>query len=336
MAYETGSSSGVVDLLQKLATWLATNGWTINYSGSHGNGWRLHVSSGAMHVHLKACVNEGAPFNLNHSRDIPFYGFCLYAGSGWSGSSAEWYAHPGGPAAKGTSTTCGAAVRMTSGAIPSYHFFDDGDGNIFIAMERSAGSFRWMSWGFLSSAGVLPGTNAGQYFSGSESWYYQNLSLDEPPFSVSWDAKVFIRADVDSYTGKWLCLGDFYGETDRAAYSSVTNDTGGNIAGWNFNSNAAADYLPGEPSGIARYYHGCHPDNLYFQKAQTSVQSLRPGFLPFHLWAARDSSGYSLLGTVPSVYYSNAVGNGYAAGEILQIESDSYVLFPHCAVKKVA
>jgi hypothetical protein len=58
-------------------------------------------------------------------------------------------------------------------------------------------------------------------------------------------------------------------------------------------------------------------------------------FLPIDLYADRDAGGCSLLGRVPGIYASLAVDNGIPPASILQIATDSYMVFPDFAVKKV-
>lgn len=58
--------------------------------------------------------------------------------------------------------------------------------------------------------------------------------------------------------------------------------------------------------------------------------------LPIRVYAMKGDGGPCLLATIPSIYRTNAVGNGYLAGDEYTIGSDTYMLFPNFAVKKAA
>jgi hypothetical protein len=74
-----------------------------------------------------------------------------------------------------------------------------------------------------------------------------------------------------------------------------------------------------------------------FQFLQTSLQDGRANLLPILLWVLRDggSTGRSLLGDIPNVFSTNAVGNGFSQASDYPLGGDTYKLFPHFAVKKV-
>jgi hypothetical protein len=77
--------------------------------------------------------------------------------------------------------------------------------------------------------------------------------------------------------------------------------------------------------------------NFEFQNLQTSAQDGRANLLPVYLWANRDgaSTGFSLLGSLPIVFASNGVGNGFSNASEYAIGSDTYKMFPNFAVLKV-
>jgi len=75
---------------------------------------------------------------------------------------------------------------------------------------------------------------------------------------------------------------------------------------------------------------------LQFQYRQTSQQDGRANLLPIMLWVLRDSTttGFSMLGTVPNIFSTNAVGNGFSNAQEYVLGATTYKLFPNfCVVK---
>src|SRR6185369_15629320 len=132
-AYQTGTATDPVDLLNTLATFLSGQGWTIDSNTTDGSGKRVHAHKGSDYVNLRAAVNEAIWPNLSGSA---FYGIGVYMGTGYNGSNG-WAAQAGGPIKCGGSDTVGASMRLASGAITAYHLFDDGSDNITLVVERA-------------------------------------------------------------------------------------------------------------------------------------------------------------------------------------------------------
>src|SRR5262245_16044897 len=129
-AYQTGTATDPIDLLNVLVTWLQAQGWTLDSSATDGSGKRAHLHKSSDYVNLRAAVNEAIWPNLSGSA---FYGIGLYMGTGYSGASG-WAAQAGGPIKNGGSDTVGASMRLASGAITAYHFFDDGSDNVVVVV----------------------------------------------------------------------------------------------------------------------------------------------------------------------------------------------------------
>jgi hypothetical protein len=74
-----------------------------------------------------------------------------------------------------------------------------------------------------------------------------------------------------------------------------------------------------------------------FQHNQVSAQDGRANLLPCLLYVQRDGSGpgYSPLGTVPTIFVTSAVGQGFSPASDYVIGADTYTMFPYFAVKKV-
>lgn len=322
MAYSTGVSSSPDDLAAKIATFMLAHGWTSNYAGADpdGLGYRFHAHRGGIYVNLRAAKNEEVvQFQGQINAGIVFY-----LGTGYSGGSTKWDQMAGGPFGAGASPRLFGAMRLPGGATIAYHLFADSSGdNIAVVVETVAGVFTHMGLGTsLTKAG---GWTGGEYMFGSTAGYanlnqtgsYPGQGLTaETPFGYDPSiaaAKSFVRADVDSFTGKWVAL-------SGNAFGSSNGLTGKQIL--------PAVYFPGLNLDPIPNYQG-------FQERQTSALNGAANLLPLRLYAERDVGGFSLLGSVPQVFYCNGVGHGFAAGSTYALGSDNYVLFPNFAVKKV-
>ena len=124
----------------------------------------------------------------------------------------------------------------------------------------------------------------------------------------------FVRADVDSYTGKWISIGGVAGAQGKNGDTSVLG--------------LATVANPAIPV----YAYQVSPFQL--QYCQTSLQDGRANLLPVLLYVQRDGvgAGMSLLGSIPNIFSTNAVGNGYPKATVYSIGAKSYRLFPNFAV----
>ena len=328
MPYQTGFATDPNDLLQKIVAWLQTIGWTVNMSQANGTGWRAHVSKNGMFVNLCTTIGNNNPWGHNWSPapGATVAGMHLYTGDGYS-AGANWNLQPGGPKGNGQTYTVGASARLHQGQISSYGFYSDASDNICIVFEGQPGIISSIGWGRLNKAGVYTG---GEYFFGSVPAYsLGGTSPNSPGITdhaycpcanggISNCAMYFIKADVDTFTGKWLSSGTTttvpQGYTGRIAASSVPgNNT--------------------PPVDIASY--------IGLVNRATTEATHAASLWPINLWTPRDANigGYSLLGCLPSIFYSNAAGStnlNIPIGSEIQSGSDVYVLYPNFAVKKVA
>ncbi len=310
-----GTATDPVDLVKKILIWLLLQGWTQDMSQADGAGWRVHAHKGSGYINLRAYVNEGVwAGGVGQSG----YGIAVYAGSGFSGAAA-WNAQAGGPVGNGQTYTVGSAMRLPSGAIVASHFFDDGADNITVVIEATPGVNAHLGWGESAEAGA--GTLR-QTFFGSVNGYAASDGAAFPgttltaycPFSNSdgtSGTSAFVKADVDSFTGKWLSVG---------ANTSVVHGYTGHLAPSPVPGYAAS------PSGIPSY------GNLIGRS--TSSINQQPNLLPLHVFAVRDAGGYSLLTTIPGIFATNATTKGFANGSVYSIGGTNYMIFHNFAVFK--
>lgn len=336
MPYETGGASSSVDLLQKLVTFLGSNGWTQDRSASEGAGWTATLHRSGTYAHFRAVLDEGSPWQYSHSGDGAGYALDMYLGTGFS-SGVVWNNQTTGAPVGSSSNPVGVGMHLTAGPFTNYYFFCDAAGdNVVVVVEVTSGLYVHLGWGLsLQKAGSWTG---GPYFFGSTSGFWTSYpsapggasgmtATSDCPFvnrDYNNSACAFVRADVDSFTGKWIGIQGSSGSTspDSAGYQGKFG--GSSVRG----TTSTAD--PFYPT------YSYHAYAYEFQNEQTSALDGRANLLPILLWANRDStaSGYSLLGSAPFVFSCNAVGNGFSSGDEYVLGGTTYKLFPNFAVVK--
>lgn len=332
MAYLNGSATSSTDLLQQLVTFLVANGWTQDRSATEGSGWTASLHKSGNYVHLRARENEAA---FQQHTGGTSYGVDLYLGTGFSSGQPWNNQTTGAPVGSGAAYPVGSGMYLSAGPFTNFYFMTDSSAdNVVVVVERSPGLFVFIGWGLsINPAGAITG---GAYFFGSSSGFFNNVTTPNinaigyvatsacPGTAQDGEGGIctYVRADVDSFTGKWISIGTLTtptgGYTGKQGYSSVRMQgisMLSNFPVYAFTDNAAE-----------------------FQQSQVSLQDSRVNLLPVILWVNRDgtSSGYSMLGTLPLVFVSNGVGRGFSnAGEYV-IGANTFKMFPNFAVQKVA
>lgn len=317
--YSTGTATDQSDLLQKLVTFLVGQGWTNNMSQTDGSGWRAHLSKGSQYINLRAYFNGDTLANIwttSNGGATQKAGIALYLGTGYNSASA-WKAQAGGPIRTGGTDTVGANIVIPSNIISSYHFFDDGADNIVVVIEKSAGVYGAMGWGKLEAAGTITG---GDYFFGQSSGYYTgDVTTAATPYGYSVNggvpcsygnyyyninslhSRAYFRADVDTFTGKWIGCGsgtDTFTGTGWAGYSEVPGVS--------------------TPTTDVPIY------NLLMDRTSNAANG-RGILLPINFYAARDAGGVSLVGRVPTVYATRKI---YPGAGIVTYGTKNFMAFP--------
>lgn len=212
MDYETGTATGPADLISKLATFAAGDGWTVNTPLSG-------------RVFIKDTVVVGVNTDAD---EIFLRGAITYNGSNaWDNQTNN--------AAITVAVNCGA------GPFPSYHFFsgeEDGSCYLHVAVEISTAVYRHFVMGELIKSGSYTG---GVYVDGnrwSTSTSFANIP-DSTSHQVVCDTNCtssaqtgHIWVDYDGKTNNWqrnapssqadtFCLGGFRSFSLDAFLSSV-------------------------------------------------------------------------------------------------------------------
>lgn len=342
-AYSSGISSSPTDLLQTLVTWLTSQGWTADSSVADGSGWRAHLHKGALYVNLRAAINEQIwPHSTGyHDYGDGGYGIGLYLGDGYSGAN-DWHEQSGRPVRQVEGSTLGAGANLPAGSVAGYHFFDDGADNIVVVVERSPGIFCHLGWGSDLAEANQP--EAFPYLFGSSSQYmntHDGVLLDDsyginlsalPPVSHGNKERnsfsgtttyihttALVRVDAATYSERWISngnnIGEGYGYSGRFMRCAL-----------NLNPDTPGQVDETEFPGFRHLRGRIH------QTAFTSAL-----LLPLHCYVLLDPAGrWAPIGYPPPIFWTDAVGHGYASGDVYQHGGVDYMLFPNFAVLKGA
>jgi hypothetical protein len=339
--YSTGVASSPVNLLQTLVTWLVTQGFTQEHSASEGGGWAAALSMGGIYAVFRAAMNEEIwpkAAGGSHDSGTGGYGIGFYLADGWDGGES-WFEQSGRPVRSPEGSTCGVGMNLPSGAIAGYHFFHDGDGNVVVVVEREPGVFAHLGWGPDLPGGGNP--EAFPYFFGS-SPAYMNTDPDPlndragvtitayPPMcqgdrdkgslgEVTTDvhASGYVRVDAVSFAPRWVgnCEedNDGYGWTGRFLRCALTL---------------------GEAVGQLEADE--YPDYQYWGSRVHQAAYVGSTLLPLHLFLETAAARWAPIGYLPTVFWCEAVGHGYAKGQVYQVGGQDYMVFPRFAVRKDA
>lgn len=338
MAYATGAATDPVDLIKKLVTFLTANGWTSDVSAAEGAGWRAALHNGSMYVHMRAAIGNEEPFaadyNLFPAAGVGNGALYLFASTAVDTGNPFFDStqRTGAALVDGQTYPAVACIPLPAGAISAYHFFiDAANANVVVVCERSAGLFGNLGWGTsIDKAGTV--TGGMYYFGGAPGVLSASIS---PGHGLSTNAVCpmsqanggdnpgqgacgWIRANVDAFTSKWISMGfSFSGDPSSQ---------------WTGKNAASPVCIP--DVGQSLYTHIAH----YAKFQQRTVNALNGAInlLPVRLYAHRDTDGYSIIGTLPSIFSCWAVeAGGYVVAEVYSLGGDDYMLFPYFAVKKV-
>jgi len=332
MAYQTGTSTGPDDLLDKLRTFLSSNGWTINewsdessmyesWSGLNGSGKRLHVQKTAgdstvMYFNFRS-VNRGVVFE-DHSTDssIESYGkykaeitgIALNGSTGYSASN-NWDKQPGYmQSSDGSWGVCMTELSLT--AIPAYYFFQDGD-TVIVCVEYQSGKFQWLAFGLLEKQGTITG---GQFLAGSVNCYDPSEQILNPGNYLS----MFFAKGYSAFGN-----GAVYLDADSSAAWRSSGYMGSNSG----DTHAQDIQFPGLPANRETpSWNDSNTINSFFiTRAPNHYNGLAP-MVPLYVLCKRSNGNYSLLGWPKSIRMLNCYY--YDPAEEYNLGSDVWKIFP--------
>lgn len=142
MAYETGTSTGIVDLLDKFRLFAVAQGWTVNRWVTAGSGRELCIAKSGAFFNFRAYVSETVIANGTSATGRT--GLSLNGSDGYDAGLA-WDRQPGYPlrneSTNGNQGHAYMPLVISTGPFPSYHFFAPDDKTLYCELEFQIGSF---------------------------------------------------------------------------------------------------------------------------------------------------------------------------------------------------
>lgn len=327
MSYQTGTSTGPNDLIDKIRVFLLAEGWTVNLFTTVGAGYRLHVQKTAgdgtvMYFNFRSAIAEyGSTITGdNSSYDQPSYGGIegritgiLINGSTGYDIGLSWDMQPNYPlsdddATPATNSCASCMTAMSTSAIPAYYFFTVDD-TVNIVVEVTSGEFQFMSFGLLVKQGVYTG---GQFFSAS---YSSNQPTIERLYTYySYIPHYFSAMLQGSFNGA------VYVDADSVASFRIAGRT--TYPEIKFPCVVSGKYSSGynSQSGFASHFWAKSP-NYYNNIA---------AICPIYTTLKRSDGKYSLLGWPSGVRFLNTLN--YSAGQEVTYGSETWKIFPENSI----
>lgn len=289
MAYETGTASGVNDLLDKLQTFLDAAGWTTNKDQAQGSGWWLSMQKGS-----DLFVNFVSDPATSGTTD-PGPWIYVYGATGYSSGSA-YNAQPG--------TSGQVKTNKMTAPFTKYYFFE-GDDYIHIVIEVESGRFRHIHAGTIEKLGTVTG---GFYAMGTSSYYSTTTpsSPDSTHNMYPWENKsVSLTSQHQLYANA--------GDGAKWFTSSRTGSTGAKLGAGVV---AVANSQTLSQNGL---------DGELFTYTPNTTNGITP-LLPINVLAERTSGLWTFLGQVKDVRRVNMLN--HQPGDTITIGSDEWLVFP--------
>lgn len=314
MAYETGTSSSVVDLLDKFRLFAIAQGWTANRWATVGSGRELCIQKGAAYFNFRAWNNE--TMLVNGANTASKYGITLNGSDGYSGAAA-WDRQPGYPVRGSTSGGDQAHVLfplvITTGPFPAYHFFAPDSKTLFAEVEISTGIFLRFGCGSLDLFNpAAPGGGRFCYSTGGDhvtnatstsSW----LGVDADNYNYAMELVPFRGADYTVNNSSYS-----FGSMVRAAFGSFDNWAGSG-------STVSTSGLQ-----MACQGGGVHDKVLrdYSPNPLNGIGLLLPNIVSLNI----GDEYLSPIGVIPGMRFMDMTN--YLPGDEFTIGSDTWKVFP--------
>jgi len=320
MSYETGTSTGANDLIDKLRVFLLADSWTVNLWADDGTGKRLHVQKTAgdstvMYFNFRSAVNEKGSTITGDNVNSEGYGNVtgiLVNGSTGYDVGESWDKQPGyGQNAASQSYACAISpVSLT--AIPSYYFFSVND-TVSIVVEITSGKFQFMSFGLLEKQGTFTG---GQFFTAS-------MSSGEPAKDwTGYDYKnqyVPRYLSLSGYAGYDLVQGAVYVNADSVASWRRCSETAEYPIAFSCVSGQRA--TPNTSFGTYSKRAFC---SMFYAKSPSAYNAMA-AMAPAYVFLKRTDLNYSLIGWPSGVRCLNVTQ--YDPGQELTYGDETWLVF---------
>lgn len=320
MAYETGTSTGPNDLLDKLRIFAVAQGWTQNRWATVGSGRELCLSKGSAYFNMRSYTNETA--FINGSNYTTKYGIAINGSDAFASGNA-WDRQVGYPVrfggTAGQDQGHGYMPFVTSfGPFPSYYLFAPDSKTIYLEVEVTTGVYQRMGFGSLDLFnGSTPGGGRFFYSTGSDAgvtnstatYTWLGTEIDNGTYSL--EEVPFRAADYNSWNA--LNAGSFV----RAAFDSFDNWCGSGYSGGS-GSAAAAGMTQACQGG------GVH-DKILRDSSPNPMNGV--GILTPNVVAVNRANEYlHPIGVIPGIRYMDMTN--YLPGDEFTLGSDTWKVFP--------
>ena len=313
MAYQTGTSSDVNDLLDKFRLFAIAQGWTANRWATVGSGRELCIQKGSAYFNFRSWSNE--TMLVNGTSTASKYGITLNGSDGYAAGNA-WDKQPGYPV-RGTTPNEQSCVLFplvtTTGPFPAYHFFAPDSKTLYAEVEITTGSFMRFGCGSLDLFNpAAPGGGrfcyavCGQHVTNSTSFSnWLGADMDNNIYALEFVP--FRGADYSTSNS-----GYSYGSMVRAAFGSFDNWAG------------SGRTVTAAGLQMACQGGGCHDKVLrdYSPNPLNGIGLLLPNIVSLNV----GDEYLSPIGSVPGIRYMDITN--YLPGDEFTIGSDTWKVFP--------
>jgi len=310
MSYETNTSTGPNDLIDKLRIFLLAEGWTVNLFAAIGAGYRLHVQKTAsddtvMYFNFRSAIAETGVTLITEDNvtgaNGTVTGLLINGSTGYN--VGEIWHHQTGKSIDSNSKSMGMCMtQMSTSAIPAYYFFTPDADTVHIVVEVTAGKFQFMSFGMLSKQGAITG---GQFFSASFSSYspYDNWNngVYSPNYfsgCTTYQSHGAVYINADSVTSWRISTGD---TAPEILWPCVVGQAGGNS-----------------------HYSRKVIASFFWSHAPSSYNSMA-AMCPIYTLLKRSDANYSLIGWPTGVRFLNVTN--YSAAQELTFGAETWMVF---------
>lgn len=230
MSYETGTSTGPDDMLDKIRIFAIAEGWTVNRWVTANTGHELCINNGDNYINMRSV--QGETFVNSGVSATNRYAIAINGSDGYDDAD-DWGRQTGYPRRDVTVSNTDQYASMmpfvtTTGPFVSYHLFSHKNGrDIHLELEISTGIYLRLGFGKLDTYNASA-SGGGRFFYasgalgnvsdsiGNNQWLgetsYSANSLEECPFTAGPHRKLnaysgsCVRVAFDSFDG-WATSG---------------------------------------------------------------------------------------------------------------------------------
>lgn len=339
MSYTSGTYSTMHNLLDKIRSFLLSNGWSVNLWASDEQGYRSWVGldyTGAKRLHVKKqaaddtwmyfnfkSVTRGVifqdDFSQNNLMNNRYYseirGIGINGSTGYDAESS-WDKQPGAPVAGTTTKSIGASItEIPASGANNYYIFQNGDTVVVAAEISPSGTFMFLSFGCIEKAGAITG---GQfYFASSDSYFsayhYQN--------GYNGTTRGAYRVQFLAHNITDEGAGGIYFDADSDVDWRHNGSEGTQITGKAYYLRVAGNAPYNSPDGAG----GRHFNNFCYTRCPNHFNGVNV-LSPIYIFTKRANGRFSYIGILSGVRAVNV--SMYSPAEEVSIESDVWKIFP--------